>query len=147
MPETIEFGSFHLRFLRDRHATAGSLDLFELVLRPEGRMPVPHHHDAWEETVYGLTGTVTYTVEGRDHDLGPGSSLFIPRGAVHGFSNRSGATASCLCVLTPGVLGPEYFRELAALLASGEPDPARAREIMLRHGLVPAPPAGAVPPG
>ena len=138
MPEIIEFGSFQLRFLRDKHDTAGSLDMFELVLQPEGRMPVPHYHESWEETVYGIDGTVTYTVEGQDHDVGPGDSLFIPRGQVHGFTNRSGAVARCLCILTPGVLGPEYFRELAALLSAGQPDPAKTREIMLRYGLVPA---------
>lgn len=139
MPEIIDFGSFRLNFLRDRHATGGSLDLFELILQPEGRMPVPHHHESWEETVYGLSGTLRYTVEGVEHDIGPGDSLFIPRGKVHGFSNPSGAEARCLCVLTPGVLGPEYFRELAALLTGGgRPDPAKAREIMRRHGLVPA---------
>lgn len=138
MAEIIEFGSFRLRFLREGRDTGGSLDLFELALQPEGRMPLPHYHEAWEETVYGLTGTVTYTVEGVPHPIGPGESLFIPRGKVHGFENRSGAVATCLCILTPGVLGAGYFRELAALLASGAPDPAKARDIMLRHGLVPA---------
>lgn len=138
MPEIIEFGSFQLHFLRDKHDTAGSLDMFELILQPEGRMPVPHYHESWEETAYGIAGTVTYTVEGQDHEVGPGGSLFIPRGQVHSFTNRSGAVARCLCILTPGVLGPEYFRELAVLIAAGKPDPAKAREIMLRHGLVPA---------
>lgn len=138
MPEIIEFGSFQLRFLRDKHDTAGSLDMFELILQPEGRMPVPHYHESWEETAYGLAGTVTYTVEGQDHEVGPGDSLFIPRGKVHGFINRSGEVARCLCIMTPGVLGPEYFRELAALIAAGKPDPAKAREIMLQYGLVPA---------
>lgn len=138
MPETIDFGPLELRFLRDKHDTAGSLDMFEMTVSPEGRMPVPHYHESWEETVYGVSGTVTYTVEGRPHDIGPGVALFIPRGKVHGFDNRSGAPATCLCVLTPGVLGPEYFRELAALVAAGRPDPAEVREIMLRHGLVPA---------
>jgi quercetin dioxygenase-like cupin family protein len=138
MPEIIDFGSFQLRFLRDKHATAGSLDMFELILQPEGRMPVPHYHESWEETVYGISGTVSYTVDGEEHEVGPGDSLFIPRGKVHGFSNRSGAAATCLCILTPGVLGPEYFREIAALLQTGKPDPAQAKEIMLRYGLVPA---------
>jgi quercetin dioxygenase-like cupin family protein len=138
MPEIIDFGSFQLRFLRDKRDTAGSLDMFELTLQPEGRMPVPHYHESWEETVYGVTGRVNYLVDGQSHDIGPGDSLFIPRGKIHGFSNRSGAPATCLCILTPGVLGPEYFRELAALLSTGQPDPARAKEIMLRYGLVPA---------
>lgn len=138
MPETIDFGSLELRFLRDKHDTSGSLDMFEMTLSPEGRMPVPHYHEAWEETVYGVSGTVTYTVEGEAVDIPPGAALFIPRGKVHGFDNRSSAPAICLCVLTPGVLGPEYFRELAALIVAGQPDPAQVHEVMLRHGLVPA---------
>lgn len=138
MPEIIDFGSLKLRFLRDKHDTDGSLDMFEMTVLPEGRMPVAHYHESWDETVYGLSGVLTLTVEGTDHDVGPGDVLFILRGTVHGFDNRSGAPATCLAVLTPGVLGPEYFRELAALVAAGRPDPAKVREIMLRHGLVPA---------
>lgn len=138
MPESIRIGPLELRFLRSRHDTGGGLDLFEMTVPPSGRMPVAHYHRDWDETVYGLTGTVTFTVGGAPHAVGPGDSLFIRRGVVHGFDNRSGATATCLSVLTPGVLGPEYFRELAALIAAGPPDEAKVREIMLRHGLVPA---------
>lgn len=138
MPEIIDFGSFKLRFLRDKHDTGGSLDMFEMVLQPEGRMPAAHHHESWDETVYGVSGTVTFTVEGVAHDVGPGDALFIPRGKVHGFDNRSGAPSTSLSVLTPGVLGPEYFRELAALIATGRPDEAKVHEIMRRHGLIPA---------
>jgi hypothetical protein len=36
------------------------------------------------------------------------------------------------------VLGPGYFREIAALLAGAAPDPAKMKAIMLRHGLHPA---------
>ena len=138
MPEVIRIGPLELRFLRSKHETGGSLDMFEMTVPPEGQMPVAHYHRDWDETVYGLTGTVTFTVDGEAHDIGPGEVLFIPRGVVHGFDNRSGATATCLGVLTPGVLGPEYFRELADLVAAGPPEEAVVREIMLRHGLVPA---------
>jgi quercetin dioxygenase-like cupin family protein len=138
MPELIRIGPLELRFLRSKYDTGGSLDMFEMVVPPTGRMPVPHYHRDWDETVYGLEGTVTFTVDGTAHAIGPGDTLFIPRGVVHGFDNRSGAVATCLSVLTPGVLGPDYFRELAALVAAGPPDAAKLREIMLRHGLVPA---------
>lgn len=63
--------------------------------------------------------------------------LFVPRGVVHRFDNRSGAMATSLAVLTPGVPGREYVREVAALVAAGPPDAAKMGEIMLRHGLVP----------
>ena len=141
MPEDIRVGPIDLRFLQSKHETAGVLDMFEMTCPPKARMPVPHYHRDWEETVYGLSGVVTFTVDGKTHDLGPGDTVFIPRGVVHGFDNRSDADARCLCVLTPGVLGPEYFREIGAELAAGTPpDPAKMRAIMQRHGLIPAPP-------
>ena len=139
MLEIIHIGALELRFLQSRESTGGSLDMFEMTLQPDARMPVPHHHESWDETVYGLAGTSSWRVGGADVELPPGAVVFIRRGVVHGFDNRSGAPAKCLCVLTPGVLGPGYFREIAGLVAAGAPDPARMRETMLRHGLVPAP--------
>lgn len=138
MAEIIRIGGLELRFLQDRHATNGSLDLFEMTVPHQGHMPVAHYHRDWEETVYGLSGTITFIVAGERRPIGPGETLFIPRGVVHGFENISGADATCLSLLTPGVLGPEYFRELAALVAAGAPNPADIREIMERHGLIPA---------
>ena len=139
MTETIQIGPMRLEFLRSKHDTGGSLDMFRMTVPPRGQMPVAHYHRDWDETVYGLEGELTFTVEGVQHAIRPGDMLFVPRGKVHRFDNRSGADAVALGVLTPGVLGPEYFREVAALLAKGKPDPEVMKEIMLRHGLVPAP--------
>ena len=138
MGETVKMASMELRFLHAPEETNGSLTMFEMHLYPGGRMPVPHYHRDWEETVYGLTGTNTWTVDGRTFAVGPGQSLHIPRGIVHGFTNDTAETTVCLAVLTPGVLTPAYFREMAALVDGGKPDPAKMKETMLRHGLVPA---------
>jgi hypothetical protein len=46
-----------------------------------------------------------------------------------------------LAVVTPGVLGPGFFRELGAVIADangGPPDRGRIGEVMRRHGLTPA---------
>jgi quercetin dioxygenase-like cupin family protein len=139
--ETIKMGGLELRFLQTKDGTGGGIDMFEMTAQPNARMPVPHHHESWDEAIYGLDGTLNFRVDGRDIAIGPGQSLFIKRGVVHGFTNQTQAPATCLCVLTPGVLGPAYFREIAALLAAGAPDPARMKEVMLRYGLIPAPPA------
>ncbi|MGI4799116.1 MAG: cupin domain-containing protein [Janthinobacterium lividum] len=137
MTEIIQIGPITLRFLRSKDDTAGSLDMFEMDVAWQGRMPVPHYHRNWDETVYGLRGTLMFDIDGKAMTLDPGDTLFIPRGTVHGFENRSGTLATCLCVLTPGVLGPQYFREFSAVVAAGNPDPEVLREIMLRYGLVP----------
>jgi quercetin dioxygenase-like cupin family protein len=137
MPETIKMGALTLNFLRSKDETGGSLDMFEMIAQPNGRMPVSHYHESWDEAIFGLSGTMTFRVDGKDFAVTPGETVFIPRGIVHGFTNNSGALASCLCTLTPGVLGPGYFHEIAAALGGEAPDPAKMKDIMLRHGLIP----------
>ena len=139
MPETISIGGLTIRFLQTKEGTHGSLDAFEMTVQPNARMPIAHYHESWDETIYGLAGESTWRVDGQDIALKPGQSLFIRRGIVHAFRNDAQEAASCLCILTPGVLGPGYFREIAALAAGGAPDPAKMKAIMLRYGLHPAP--------
>ncbi len=141
IPEVIRIGGLELRFLLSGGDTDGSLGLFEMTVQPNARMPIAHHHESWDETIYGLAGATTWRLGGCNVTLSPGESLFIKRGIVHGFRNDTQSPASCLCILSPAVLDSGYFREMAALLTSGAPDPAKMKETMLRHGLVPAPPA------
>jgi quercetin dioxygenase-like cupin family protein len=138
MSETIIAGGLHLKFLQTKETTGGSLDAFEMIVQPKARVPVPHYHDSWDETIVGLMGMSTWRLDGKDIKLSPSESLFIKRGSVHSFRNDSSEAVSCLCILTPGVLGIGYFREMAALLSGGAPDFAKMQETMLRHGLVPA---------
>ena len=64
MPEIIDLGSLKLRFLQTKDDTAGNIDMFEMTLQPNARMPIPHYHDRWDETIYGLDGTTTWRVAG-----------------------------------------------------------------------------------
>jgi oxalate decarboxylase/phosphoglucose isomerase-like protein (cupin superfamily) len=101
-----------------------------------------HSHDHYEETIYGIEGVLTWTVDGRLIDLGPGQALCIPRGAVHRFDNN-GTEDVKGAVRHYAAIGPLYFREAAEVVsaaAGGPPDRAKMVEIMRRHGLTPAPP-------
>ena len=140
--EHIRIGQLEIRFLLEGTATAGSVAMFGFDVPASARVPIAHSHDTYEETIYGLKGLLTWTVDGRVHSLGPGEVLCIPRGAVHRFDNTSGADATMLAVVTPGVLSPDYFRELAAVAAAaaaGPPNVAAIAEVMRRHGLTPVP--------
>jgi quercetin dioxygenase-like cupin family protein len=139
MSDVIRIGGLEVRFLQSKEDTDGSLDVFEMTVQPNARMPVPHYHESWDEVAYGLTGALIFRVAGQDVVLNPGQSVFVKRGVVHSFRNDTREAASCLCILTPGVLGPSYFREMATLLASGAPDLVRMKDTMLRYGLVPVP--------
>ena len=119
----------------------GSVALFEFEVPADARVPAAHSHDGYEETIYGLEGVLTWTIEGVQVDIGPGETVVIPRGAVHRFENTGHLDAKALGIVTPGILGPAYFREVAAVLAAaagGPPDLGAVGEVMRRHGLTPA---------
>ena len=132
-----------VKFLVTGDDSNGSVATFELSVPAAQHLPGPaHSHDHYEETIYGTEGVLTWTVDGKPIDVGPGQALCIPRGAVHRFDNNRSADAKALCVITPAAIGPEYFREVAALVkaSAGPPDPVKVAEIMRRHGLTPAQP-------
>jgi quercetin dioxygenase-like cupin family protein len=141
--EIIGFGPLVVRFLITGDNSTGSIAAFELTVRGGQRLPAPaHSHDHYEETIYGLDGVLTWTVDGRPIDVEPGQALCIPRGAVHRFDNPGTQDAKTLCVITPAAIGPQYFREAFEVLraaAGGPPDRAKLADIMRRHGLTPAP--------
>jgi quercetin dioxygenase-like cupin family protein len=140
--ETIRLGPLVIRFLVTGDDSCGSAAVFECIV-PAGEKlrALAHSHDAYEETVYGLRGVLTWTVDGRPIAVAPGQALCIPRGAVHRFDNLGQEDATALIIASPAVIGPEYFREVAAAMAAaagGPPDHARMADIMHRHGLTPA---------
>ena len=137
----IRVGQIGIRFLLEAADTNGSVAVFEFTVPAGAKVPVPHYHKAYDETIYGVEGVVTFTVEGIPVDIGPGETCFIPRGAVHGFNNFRQTDVKALAVITPALLGPDFFREAAAIVnAGGPPDVERLKAVLLKHGLVPAMP-------
>jgi len=140
--EQIRVGLMAIRFLLEGKASGGSVAMFEFDVPAGAKVPIAHSHDAYEETIYGLEGMLTFTVDRRKTDVGPGEVLRIPRGAVHRFDNVRTADAKMLAIVTPGVLRPDYFLEMSTVVAAaagGPPDPVAIAKVMRRHGLTPAP--------
>ncbi len=141
--ETIRLGPLVVHFLLTGDDSSGSIAAFELIVPAVQRLAVPaHSHDHYEETIYGIDGVLTWTVDGSQIDVGPGQALCIPRGAVHRFDNNGNRDGKALCAITPAAIGPQYFREAAEVMnaaAGGPPDRAKMAEVMRRHGLTPAP--------
>src|SRR5579872_5481164 len=140
--ETIRVGPLAVRFLVTGENSGGSIAAFEVVVPGAQRLTAPaHSHDHYEETIYGIDGILTWTVDGKQIDVGPGQALCIPRGAIHRFDNNGTEEVKALCVITPAAIGPQYFREAAEVLneaLGGPPDRVKMAEIMRRHGLTPA---------
>jgi quercetin dioxygenase-like cupin family protein len=120
--ENMRVGQLMVRFLLTGDNSTGSIAALELTVPGAQRLPAPaHSHDHYEETIYGIDGVLTWTVDGKQLDVGPGQALCSPRGAVHRFDNNEAG---------------EVINEAAG----GPPDRAKMEEIMRRHGLTPAPP-------
>lgn len=140
-----------IRFLLTREDTNGSMSVFEVCVAAGRKLTAPSHkNDAYEEILYGIQGVLTWTVDGIPIEVGPGQALCIPRGAVHRFDNFGVIDAKQLCLISPPVMGPAYFREAAEAIragAGGPPDGAKMTEIFRRHGMtLAAPPTDKQPP-
>ncbi len=139
--EGIQMGTtgIAIRFLLTREDTNGSLSVFEVDVPAGQRLTAPaHKNDAYEEVLYGIEGVLTWTVDGTPIAVGPGQALCIPRGVVHRFDNLGTVDARQLCLISPPIMGPAYFREAAEAIgaaAGGPPDGAKMAEIFRRHGM------------
>ena len=135
----VRIGGMELRFLVDETHGVGSVVVFEFAVPPQARVPAPHYHRDVDEVVYGVAGTLTVTLDGRQIPVRAGESVFIPRGSVHHHQNLHADTAKALVVLTPGSIGRRYFEEVAAVVnVPGKPDLSQITAVMQKHGLVPA---------
>src|SRR6204780_3799977 len=99
--ENIRVGPLMVRFLLTGDNSTGSIAAFELTVPGAQRLPAPaHSHDHYEKTIYGIDGVLTWTVDGKQLDVGPGKALCIPRGAVHRFDNKTNDDAKALSLAT-----------------------------------------------
>jgi quercetin dioxygenase-like cupin family protein len=100
------------------HDASPSFAVMESTLPPAWPGPGTHLHRAYDEAVYVLDGTATFTLDGREHVCPSGSFVYIPRGASHGFSNPSADPARILVVATPDAL--RLVEELFQLERAGQ---------------------------
>jgi quercetin dioxygenase-like cupin family protein len=139
--QTIKAGQITIDFLLEASDTNGSAAMFEFTVPAGAKVPLPHYHEHFDETIYGLSGILTFTVDDKAIDIAPGETCFIPRGAAHGFDNIKQNDAKALAVITPALLGPIFFKEIAEIVnAGGPPDLAKIGLVMAKHGLIPVVP-------
>jgi hypothetical protein len=90
----IQVGALSVRFLVESADSNGSASVFECFVPANSKMPAPHSHDAFEETIYELEGITT--VDGRTLDVRPGEAFCVPRGAVQDSTITGPKTPSSL---------------------------------------------------
>jgi quercetin dioxygenase-like cupin family protein len=80
--------------------TGGAHAVMEAVMLA-GMEPPIHIHTREDEIFHLIEGEVTFVAGGREARLGPGGTVFLPRGVAHGF-RVEGGSARALVVMTPG---------------------------------------------
>lgn len=97
--------------------TDDSYEIFEIdALRDD---PTPLHRTGWAKAYYVLRGRILVEIDGEGFDLGPGSSVAIPPGALHTFTVLTPATTFLVFSLT-GAMG-RFHEDLNASVPHGRP--------------------------
>ena len=108
-------------------------DQYELFEMDAPRGPAtPLHRTGWAKAYYVLNGRMIVQVEDEAFDLGPGSSITIPPGALHTFTVLS-PTSKFLTVSLTGAMG-RFFADLDATVPRGRPVEEVAEQIQRGTG-------------
>ena len=116
----------------DAGHTDGQYELFE-VDAPRGPA-TPLHRTGWAKAYYVLSGRMIVQVEDEGFDLGPGSSITIPPGALHTETVLS-PTVKYLAVGLTRAMGI-FFADLDAAVPHGRPIEEvtqQIQEVLARH--------------
>jgi quercetin dioxygenase-like cupin family protein len=92
--------------------TAGSLTVFEAV-NPPGQGPPYHVHDALDEVIFVLGGSLRVRLADKVEQATAGAFVFIPRGLPHTWEGHGDEAVRFLVVLAPAGL-EEFFENTAA---------------------------------
>ena len=114
--EAFAAGDYQLRFLAE--SPDQPIAIVENAVPARFPGPPKHRHRVLTDSFYVLEGSLTFHLDGEEHELGPGGFVRVPPGVVHSYANHTDAPARFLNIYEPA--GNEhYLKELGRLLASG----------------------------
>jgi len=112
-------------------ATNGVFSVIEFVT-PPGKGVALHVHEREDELVYLLEGEIEVTLGNQKMKAVPGVMALLPRGIPHGFTNIGNKPSRLLDTILPGQFD-NYFVELAALYAAGDPSQEQADRLSRKY--------------
>ena len=121
-------------FVLTAEDTDGRLEWIESTVNFGGGPPCHLHHTA-DEAITILEGEIKFKVDNELVDLGPGDTLFVPRGVPHTFTNvHRDQPVRLVGVYAPAGL-QAFFRVWRELSANGMPDESAMAELAARYGM------------
>lgn len=90
-PVTLDEGwrKMDIRFLVNGDNAGAQKVCWWRTVFPPGAAHERHYHEHAEEVLYVLRGRGAAGTEEKEHEVGPGTAVYIPAGAVHWFRNLS----------------------------------------------------------
>lgn len=118
--EKVDFlkGKINFRVCSDN--TADRVGIFEYEVPSKAIGAAVHIHKKMEEIFYVIEGEVSLII-GSEHIVGKaGDVILIPRGTIHGFSNKGEKPLKILIMFSPALKQEEFFRKFADFVKRGE---------------------------
>ena len=113
--------------------TNGVFSVIEIVT-PPGKGVSLHVHEREDELVYLLEGEIEVTLGDQTMKAVPGVMALLPRGIPHAFTSIGDKPSRLLDTILPGPFD-NYFVELAALFAAGEPSEEQIDELSVKYAI------------
>ena len=127
-------GGTGARLIIEGDDAAKRFALVEHPMQPRALAAPMHRHQREDEYSFVLEGSIGALLGDAVVIGNPGELIFKPREQWHTFWNAGEAPARVLEIISPAGF-ENYFRELAAELISGPPDPQRFAALCARYAL------------
>ena len=89
---------------------------------PPGSHVREHAHDRNEELIHVLSGAGRAVLDGAEHRMAPGTTIFLGRNRLHMFINDGTTDLTFAWLILPNGL-EDFFRAIGRRMVAGEPDP------------------------
>jgi mannose-6-phosphate isomerase-like protein (cupin superfamily) len=132
--ECVEIGGLGIVWKIEGAEAGGRFSVVHHPLAPHALAAPLHRHTREDEYSYVLEGTLGALLGDEVVTAGPGTWVFKPRNQWHTFWNAGSTRCEIIEIISPARF-ENFFRELAEVYATGEPDLARFGELCGRYGL------------
>lgn len=132
-PVVRAFGE-EVQFCLTGEQTGYRLTMWIETVPPDGGPP-PHRHLNEEEWFVVLEGEFQFLVEGEWETVDPGTTVYLPKGAVHTFKNIGSTFGKLLVSTSPSGFETFFTRCAEVFHRPGPPDMPEIMKIAAEHGI------------
>lgn len=119
--KTYKLGQMTMTFTTKAEHNQGGYTLCEAVEPPQSGVSL-HRHPTYDETFIICEGSYAFQLDKAMLTLGPGDTVFVPRGTPHSFLSTGPQVGRQIIISSPGGIFDAFIAEVAAsMVDSGSP--------------------------